>query len=57
MEAAGKLSLRSLQEECRRVEASACVNEDDRYRRVRRSRSYRTWVDRHGVGHVSARRC
>ena len=55
VEAAGKLTLRSLQEECRRVEAAALVNEDDRYRRVRRSRAYRTWVDRHGVGHLSAR--
>ena len=55
VEAAGKLSLRSLQEECRRVEAAALVNEDDRYRRVRRSRSCRAWVDRHGVGHLSAR--
>ena len=55
VEAAGKLSLRGLQEECRRVEAAALVNEDDRYRRVHRSRSYRTWVDRHGVGHLSAR--
>ena len=55
VEAAGKLTLRSLQEECRRVEAAALVNADERYRRVRRSRSYRTWVDRHGVGHVSAR--
>ena len=55
VEAAGKLTLRTLQEECRRVEAAALVNEDDRYRRVRRSRSYRTWVDRHGVGHLSAR--
>lgn len=55
IEAAGKLSLRSLQEECRRVEAAAAVNEDDRYRRVHRSRCVRSWVDRHGVGHMSAR--
>lgn len=55
VEAAGKLSLRSLQEECRRVEAAAAVDEDDRYRRVHRSRCVRSWVDRHGVGHMSAR--
>jgi hypothetical protein len=53
--AAGKLSLRGLQEECRRVEAAAAVDDDDRYRRVHRSRCMRSWVDRHGVGHVSAR--
>lgn len=55
VEAAGKLTLRSLQEECRRVEAAAAVDEDDRYRRVHRSRNVRSWVDRHGVGRLSAR--
>lgn len=55
LEAAGKRTFRSLQEECRRVEAAAAVNEDDRYRRVHRSRACRSWVDRHGVGHLSAR--
>ena len=55
LEAAGKLSLRGLQEECRRVEAAAAVDEEDRYRKVHRSRCVRSWVDRHGVGHMSAR--
>ena len=55
LEAARKLTLRGLQEECRRVEAAAAVDDDDRYRRVHRSRCMRSWVDRHGVGHVSAR--
>ena len=55
LEAAGKLTLRGLQEECRRVEAAAAVDEDERYRRVHRSRNVRSWVDRHGVGHLSAR--
>jgi Domain of unknown function (DUF222) len=54
VEAAGKLTLRSLGEECRRVEAAAVVNEDDRYRRVHRSRHVRSWVDRHGVGRLNA---
>jgi hypothetical protein len=54
VEGAGKLTLRSLQEECRRVEAAAIVDEDDRYRRVHRSRHLRSWVDRHGVGRMSA---
>jgi hypothetical protein len=55
LEAAGKLTLRGLREECRRVQAAAILDEDDRYRRVHRSRCMRSWVDRHGVGHVSAR--
>jgi hypothetical protein len=53
--AAGKLSLRGLQEECRRVEAAAAVDEEARYRRVHRSRCVRSWVDRDGVGRLSAR--
>ena len=53
VEAAGKLSLRSLQEECRRVEAAAAVDEDDRYRQVHRRREIRSWVDRHNVGRMS----
>jgi hypothetical protein len=55
LEAAGKLSLRSLREECRRVEAAAAVDEDERYRQVHRRRSLRAWVDRHGMGHLSTR--
>ena len=55
VEAAGKLTLRSLQEECRRVEAAAAVDEDDRYRRVHRSRQIRSWVDRHNVARMSFR--
>lgn len=51
--AAGKLSLRGLQDECRRVEAAA-IDDDERYRRVHRTRRYRSWVDRDGYGRVSA---
>jgi hypothetical protein len=54
VEAAGKLTLRDLREECHRVEAAAAVDEDDRYRRVHRSRRIRAWVDRHNVGRLSA---
>ena len=54
VEAAGKLTLRSLQEECRRVEAAAAVDEDDRYRQVHRRRTIRSWVDRHNIGRLSA---
>src|SRR5437764_1666524 len=53
--AAGKLSLRGLREECQRVKAAVTVDEEDRYRRVHRSRRMRAWVDRHNVGHLSAR--
>ncbi|HYH51900.1 MAG TPA: DUF222 domain-containing protein, partial [Acidimicrobiia bacterium] len=53
--AAETLSLKALREECRRVEAAAAVDADDRYRQIRRSRDVRSWVDRHGVGHMSAR--
>lgn len=55
VEAAGKLSLLGLKEECRRVAAAAVVDEDDRYRRVHRSRTIRSWTDRHGVSWISAR--
>jgi uncharacterized protein DUF222 len=54
VEAAGKLTLRDLREECRRVGAAAIIDEDDRHRRVRRSRKIRAWVDRHNVGRLSA---
>src|SRR6185295_1453467 len=54
LEAAGKLTLRSLQDECRRVEAAAAVDEDDRHRRVHRQRKLRAWVDRHNIGRLSA---
>jgi hypothetical protein len=55
VEAAGKLTLDGLREECRRVEAAADQDEDDRYRRVHRSRNVRAWNDRHGVGRMSVR--
>src|SRR5439155_25601285 len=54
VEAAGKLTLRSLQEECRRVQAAAIIDEDDRHRRIHRGRNVRAWVDRHGVARLSA---
>jgi len=55
LEAAAKLSLNELREECQRVEAAADRNEDDRYRRVHRSRNVRSWTDRHGIARMSAR--
>jgi hypothetical protein len=53
LEAAGKLTLKGLREECQRVEAAAIINEDDRHRRVHRKRCTRAWV-RNGVGRFSA---
>ena len=55
IEAAGKVSLRGLREECQRVKAAVIVDDDDRYRQVHRSRRVRAWVDRHNVGRLSAR--
>src|SRR5437763_7982346 len=55
LEAAGKLSLRGLREECQRVKATVVSDEDDRYRQIHRSRRVRAWVDRHNVGRLSAR--
>jgi hypothetical protein len=54
VEAAGKLSLHGLREECRRVQAAAIIDEDDRHRRVHRNRHIRAWIDRHNVGRLSA---
>jgi hypothetical protein len=54
VEAAARLTLRGLREECRRIEAAAAVDEDERYRRVHRKRKLRAWVDRHGVARLSA---
>lgn len=53
IEAAGKLSLKGLREECQRVEAAAITDEEDRYRQVHKKRCTRAWV-RKGVGHFSA---
>ena len=55
VDAAAKLSLRALREECRRTEAAADADTDQRHWRVHRSRRVRTWVDAHGVGRLSAR--
>jgi hypothetical protein len=52
VEAAGKLTLQGLREECQRVEAAALIDEDDRHRRVHKRRRIRGWV-RKGVGHLS----
>jgi hypothetical protein len=53
VEAARKLSLKDLRDECVRVEAAALVDEDGRHRRVHKRRRTRAWV-RKGEGHFSA---
>jgi Domain of unknown function (DUF222) len=53
VEAAQKLTLRGLREECQRVEAAALIDEDERHRRVHKQRHTRGWV-RKGVGHFKA---
>ena len=53
VEAAGKLSLKELREECQRVEAAVLADEDERHRRVHKRRRTRAWV-RKGEGHFSA---
>ena len=55
VDAAGKLSLVELREECRRVKASVITDEDDRYRRIRKGRYLRSWMDRDGAVRLSAR--
>jgi len=55
VDAAGKLSLVELRDECRRVKASVITDEDDRYRRIRTDRYLRSWMDRDGAVRVSAR--
>lgn len=55
VDAAGKLSLAELGEECRRVKAAAVVDEDERYRKLRRGRYLRSWTDRDGAVRLTAR--
>jgi 5-methylcytosine-specific restriction endonuclease McrA len=53
VDAAGKLTLRALRDECQRVEAAALIDEEERHRRVHKNRHVRGWV-RRGVGHLKA---
>ncbi|MGH9000894.1 MAG: DUF222 domain-containing protein [Acidimicrobiia bacterium] len=55
VDAAGKLSLAELREECRRVKAAAVADEEDRHRKIRKGRYCRTWTDRMGAVCLSAR--
>jgi hypothetical protein len=53
IEAAGKLTLRGLREECQRIEA-ASIDDDERHRRVHKRRRTRAWV-RKGEGTFTAK--
>jgi hypothetical protein len=55
LEAAGKLSLQGLREECRQVRAAGSVDEDTRHRRVHRGRYLRSWMDKDGAVRLSVR--
>jgi uncharacterized protein DUF222 len=47
--------VRGLRNECARVKAAACVDEDARYERIRASRSLRAWTDDSGAGRIDIR--
>ena len=47
--------VRGLRNECARVKAAACVDEDARYERIRASRSLRAWTDDGGAGRIDIR--
>jgi hypothetical protein len=53
LEAASKLSLKGLREECRRVEATGPVDMEERHRRAHAARRLRAWTDHRGHGHLS----
>jgi hypothetical protein len=47
--------VRGLRDQCARVKAAACVDENERYERVRASRSLRSWTDADGAGRIDIR--
>ena len=47
--------VRGLRNECARVKAAACVDENERYERVRAARSLRSWTDADGAGRLDIR--
>ena len=55
LEAAGKLPLAGLREQCRRVRATLVEDEAERHRRIHRGRYVRAWVDRDGAMRLSVR--
>ncbi|MGH8974117.1 MAG: DUF222 domain-containing protein [Acidimicrobiia bacterium] len=57
LDAAGKVSLDGLREECRRVKDSVLTDEEERHRRIRKGRYVRSWMDQDGAVRLSARLC
>ncbi|MGH8974412.1 MAG: DUF222 domain-containing protein [Acidimicrobiia bacterium] len=55
LDKARKVSYGELKEECRRLMASVLTDEEERHRRIRKSRYLRSWMDRDGAVHLSAR--
>ena len=47
--------VRGLRNECARVKAAACVDENERYEKVRAARSLRSWTDADGAGRIDIR--
>ncbi len=47
--------VRGLRNECTRVKAAACVDENARYEKVRAARSLRPWIDADGAGRIDIR--
>jgi hypothetical protein len=47
--------VRGLRNECARVKAAACVDENERYEKVRAARSLRSWTDTGGAGRIDIR--
>lgn len=52
LDTAGSQNLRGLKDACRRTRANADPDPDATARRIHRQRSYRTWTDGEGVGHI-----
>ncbi len=55
VDAAGKLSLSELREECHRAKASVITSDEERHRRIRKGRYLRSWTDRDGAVRLAAR--
>jgi Domain of unknown function (DUF222) len=47
--------IRGLKDQCARVKAAACADEDARYRAIHDARSLRHWRDVDGAGHIDVR--
>jgi Domain of unknown function (DUF222) len=55
LESARRDGVKGLKDNCARVKAAACVDEDARYEAVRQRRSVRSWQDPDGTGRIDVR--